>query len=196
MVGGQRSVTMPVVQAQRCSSRLNRGCNGRDVQLDRLGEQLAASLCKKKRQFVPEDSLTLENNVLAPAPKKRRSKKGSNLSISLAISPSSAIYYPSIRIHVSSSLNLNPLRCNPHSHSSYLPMMVATASTLPPTQQTTVTPSTPIHLRVPSPLMHVSLPHLRLSPSPLRVSPSLLRASLSPSHAPLSLSHTLLPPPH
>jgi len=63
-----------VTQAQRRSNRVNRGCNGRDVQLDRLGEQLTTSTRQKKRRFAPEDGIALENNPLAPVPKKRRSK--------------------------------------------------------------------------------------------------------------------------
>ena len=58
----------------RRSNRANRGLNGRDAQLNRLGEQLMAPTRSKKRQFVPEDGLVLEDNALAPAPKKRRSK--------------------------------------------------------------------------------------------------------------------------
>lgn len=64
----------PVPQTQRHSNRVNRGCNGRDSQLDRLGEQLIAPTRRKKRQFVPEEGLALANNALAPAPKRRRSK--------------------------------------------------------------------------------------------------------------------------
>ena len=58
--------------APRRSARANRGHNGRDVQLDRLGEQLLAPTRQKKRPFIPEDGLVLKNNALAPAPKKRR----------------------------------------------------------------------------------------------------------------------------
>ena len=74
MARGSRSMAASVTQTQRRSDRANLGCNGRNVQLDRLGEQLVAPTCLKKRQFVPEDGLVLENNVLAPAPKKCRSK--------------------------------------------------------------------------------------------------------------------------
>ena len=56
--------------ALRCSNRANRGLNGRDAQLDCLGEQLTALTRLKKCQFVPEDGLVLEDNALAPAPKK------------------------------------------------------------------------------------------------------------------------------
>ncbi|KAF9784420.1 hypothetical protein BJ322DRAFT_1109133 [Thelephora terrestris] len=72
MPRGQGSMAEPV---PRRSNRANRGRNGRDVQLDRLGEQLAVSTRQNKRPFIPEDGLVLENNVLAPVPKKRRSKK-------------------------------------------------------------------------------------------------------------------------
>ena len=74
MVRSQGSVATPIPQVQRRSNRANRGRNGRHVQLDRLGEQLTAPTRQKKRSFVPEDGLALQDNVLAPAPKKRRSK--------------------------------------------------------------------------------------------------------------------------
>jgi len=64
----------PITQAQRRSNRSNRGCNGRDVQLDRLGEQLVAPTRQKKKRFAPGDGLMLENSALAPVPKKRRTK--------------------------------------------------------------------------------------------------------------------------
>ena len=64
----------PVAQTQRCFGHVNRGRNGCDVQLDQLGEQLIAPTHQKKRRFVPEEGLTLENNDLAPAPKRRRAK--------------------------------------------------------------------------------------------------------------------------
>ena len=57
--------------ALRRSNRANRGLNGRDAQLNHLGEQLTAPTRPKKHQFVPEDGLVLEDNALAPAPKKR-----------------------------------------------------------------------------------------------------------------------------
>ena len=65
----------PATQMQRRSNRANRSRNGRDVQLDQLGEQLIAPTHLAKRRFAPEDGLVLENNVLAPAPKKRRCSK-------------------------------------------------------------------------------------------------------------------------
>ena len=65
----------PSAQTQRRSVRVNRGRNGRDAQLDRLGEQLAAPTCQKKRRFAPEEGLVLESNALAPAPKRRRRSK-------------------------------------------------------------------------------------------------------------------------
>lgn len=74
MVRGQGSVAAPLVPMQRRSSRVNLGLNGRAVQLDRLGGQLVAPVRQKKRQFIPEDGVVLENNALAPVPKKRRSK--------------------------------------------------------------------------------------------------------------------------
>jgi len=64
----------PVTQTRRRSNRANLGRNGRDVQLDRLGEQLVAPTRQRKKRFAPEDGLMLENNALAPVPKKRRTK--------------------------------------------------------------------------------------------------------------------------
>jgi hypothetical protein len=63
-----------VTQTQCRSNRINLGNNGRDVQLNRLGEQLTAATRQKKRRFAPEEGLTLEVNALAPATKKSRSK--------------------------------------------------------------------------------------------------------------------------
>ena len=74
MARGQGSVVTPLSQTQRRSTRTNRGHNGRDVQLDRLGEQLVAPTRQRRRRFVSEDGLILENNPLAPQPKKRSSK--------------------------------------------------------------------------------------------------------------------------
>ena len=71
---GQRSMAPSVAQTQRRSSHANCSCNGRDIQLDQLGQQLIAPTHQKKRRFVPEEGLTLENNALAPAPKKRCAK--------------------------------------------------------------------------------------------------------------------------
>ena len=71
---GQGSMAVPVALSQRRSARVNLGKNGRDVQLNWLGDQLAAPTRQKKRQFVPEGGLVLGNNALAPAKKKRRSK--------------------------------------------------------------------------------------------------------------------------
>ena len=64
----------PVAHTQRHSNRINFGHNGRDAKLDRLGEQLIAPTRQKKQRFIPEEGLFLENNTLAPAPKKRHSK--------------------------------------------------------------------------------------------------------------------------
>jgi hypothetical protein len=79
MAGGQGSAAVSVAPTQRRSKRVNRGCNGRDVQLNRLGERLVASTRQKKRSFAPEDGLILENNVLAPATKKKRRSKSSQV---------------------------------------------------------------------------------------------------------------------
>ena len=68
--------SMALLPAQpRRSSRHGRGLNGRDVQLDRLGDVLAAPTHQAKKQFAPSDELSLPNNLLAPVPKKRRRKK-------------------------------------------------------------------------------------------------------------------------
>ena len=67
MSPGQGSKAETALWRSNCA---NQGLNGRDAQLDRLGEQLTAPTRPKKRQFVPEDGLVLEDNALAPAPKK------------------------------------------------------------------------------------------------------------------------------
>jgi len=59
----------------RRSSRTGRGSNGRDVQLDRLGNVLTAPTRQAKKRFAPSDGLSLPDNVLAPVPKKRRRNK-------------------------------------------------------------------------------------------------------------------------
>lgn len=68
------SVAAAISQAQRRSNRVNRGCNGRDVQLDRLGDQLTAPTRTAKKRFAPDDGIQLEVNARAPLPKKRRTK--------------------------------------------------------------------------------------------------------------------------
>ena len=85
MARDQRSVAAPVTQVQRRSNHLNRGLNGRDVQLDRLGEQLTAPTRQKKRTFALEDGLALGNNILAPPPKKCRRSKVFYLHISSSL---------------------------------------------------------------------------------------------------------------
>lgn len=72
MARGIGSTTAP---APRRSNRVNLGLNGRDVQLDLLGDKLVAPTRQKKRQFIPEDGLILDDNALAPAPKKKRRSK-------------------------------------------------------------------------------------------------------------------------
>ena len=68
------SVAATISQAQRRSNRANRGCNGRDVQLDRLAEQLDAPTRRSKKRFAPDDGMQLEVNARAPPPKKKRAK--------------------------------------------------------------------------------------------------------------------------
>ena len=68
------SVAATISQAQRRSNRVNRGCNGRDIQLDRLGEQLTAPTRATKKRFAPDKGMQLEVNARAPLPKKRRTK--------------------------------------------------------------------------------------------------------------------------
>jgi hypothetical protein len=68
------SVAGQISHAQRCSNRANRGCNGRNAQLDRLGEQLTVSTRTAKKRFAPEEGTQLEVNARAPLPKKKRSK--------------------------------------------------------------------------------------------------------------------------
>jgi hypothetical protein len=71
----------------RRSNRANLGLNGRDVQLDQLGERLAASTRQKKRHFVPEDGLILEDNALAPVPKKKQRSRARTIPSSSSTSP-------------------------------------------------------------------------------------------------------------
>lgn len=68
------SMALPPAQA-RCSSRRGRGLNGRDVQLDKLGDLLAAPTRQTKKRFAPSDELSLPNNLLAPVQKKRQRRK-------------------------------------------------------------------------------------------------------------------------
>ena len=59
----------------RRSTRRGRGLNGRDVQLDKLGAILTEPTYQAKKRFAPTDGLSLPDNVLTPAPKKRRKSK-------------------------------------------------------------------------------------------------------------------------
>ena len=68
------SMAPPPAQPRR-SSRQGRGLNGRDVQLDNLGDILTAPTRQAKKQFTPSDGLSLSNNLLAPVQKKRCRKK-------------------------------------------------------------------------------------------------------------------------
>ena len=68
------SVALPPAQA-RCSSCCSCGLNGWDVQLDKLGDLLAAPTCQTKKHFTPGDELSLPNNLLTPVQKKHRGKK-------------------------------------------------------------------------------------------------------------------------
>jgi len=68
------SVAFPM-QGLRRSSRPGRGSNGRDVQLDRLGDVLTAPTHQAQKRFAPSDGLLLPDNALAPVPKRRRRNK-------------------------------------------------------------------------------------------------------------------------
>jgi hypothetical protein len=59
----------------RRSNRHGRGLNGRDAQLDKLGSMLTEPTYQAKKHFAPTDGLSLPDNILAPAPKKRKTKK-------------------------------------------------------------------------------------------------------------------------
>ena len=74
MAKNSGSVAATISQTQRRSNRANRGCNGRNVQLDRLDEQLAMPTRTAKKRFVPDEGMHLEVNARAPVPKKRRTK--------------------------------------------------------------------------------------------------------------------------
>jgi len=66
---------VPLMEGVRRSSRPGRGSNGRNAQLDRLGDVLTAPARRVQKRFAPTDGLMLPNNVLAPAPKRRRRNK-------------------------------------------------------------------------------------------------------------------------
>jgi hypothetical protein len=68
------SMSLPPTQVRR-STRHGRGSNGRDVQLDKLGNILTAPTRQEKRRFAPSDGLSLPDNLLAPVPKRRRKNK-------------------------------------------------------------------------------------------------------------------------
>jgi hypothetical protein len=67
-------VAAPPLHIRR-SSRQGRGSNGRDAQLNLLGDILTSTTRQTKRRFAPSDGLSLPNNLLAPAPKRPRKKK-------------------------------------------------------------------------------------------------------------------------
>ena len=68
--------SMALLTTQACrSSRRSHGSNGRDVQLDKLGDLLAAPTRQTKKRFAPDDGLSLPNNLLAPVQRKRQKKK-------------------------------------------------------------------------------------------------------------------------
>lgn len=60
--------------APRRSTCANRSHNGCGSQPDHQGEQPPMPMRQKRQPSVPEDGLVLENNVLAPTPKKRWSR--------------------------------------------------------------------------------------------------------------------------
>ena len=68
------SMAAPPLQVRR-SSRRGRGSNGRDVQLDMLGDVLSVPTRKAKKRFAPSNGLSLPDNLLAPVPKRRRKNK-------------------------------------------------------------------------------------------------------------------------
>jgi hypothetical protein len=68
------SMSLPLTRVRR-STRHGRGSNGRDVQLDKLGDILTAPTRQTKKRFAPADGLSLPNNLLAPVPKRRRKNK-------------------------------------------------------------------------------------------------------------------------
>ena len=68
------SMALPPTQARRSSCR-GHSLNGRDVQLDKLGNPLTAPTRQATKRFAPSDDLSLPNNLLTPVPKKRRRNK-------------------------------------------------------------------------------------------------------------------------
>ena len=59
----------------RRSTRSGHGSNGRDAQLDRLGDMLVAPTRQAQKCFAPSDGLSLPNNVFAPVRKKCQQTK-------------------------------------------------------------------------------------------------------------------------
>ena len=74
MVAELGSVAQPTT-GTRCSTRHGRGLNGRDAQLEKLGNVLTATTYKAKKRFAPSEGLSLPNNILAPVQKKRRKNR-------------------------------------------------------------------------------------------------------------------------
>ena len=68
-----------VAPGLRRSARQNLGLNGRDVQLDKLGQVLTAPSHQAQKRFAPTDGLYLPDNALAPVQKKARRGKKVNL---------------------------------------------------------------------------------------------------------------------
>lgn len=75
----------PLPTQRRHSARQGRGLNGRDVQLSKLGNLLTAPTRQVKKRFVPTDGLSLPDNSLAPAPKRRRKNKKVSTIISFIV---------------------------------------------------------------------------------------------------------------
>ena len=72
----------PISQAQCRSNQANHGCNGRDVQLSQLGEQLTAPTQTAKKRFAPDEGMQLEVNARAPLSSKKRRTKASHSQMS------------------------------------------------------------------------------------------------------------------
>jgi len=162
MTSGPGSMVLPM-QGTRHSTRSGRGLNGRDAQLDRLGDILTAPTRQAPKRFAPTDGLDLPNNVLAPAPKRRRRNKKvlSN--------------YSSFSTILTDPKTAPPPPATPQPCQEPLPNIDPRLGFLTPRPQFTLSPLLPQHEAPTQPLsLHAtrySSPHLSVTP-PTRQPPA------------------------
>ena len=160
------SMAPPPAQRRR-SSRQGRGLNGRDVQLDNLGDILTAPTRQAKKRFAPSDGLSLPNNLLAPVPKKRQRKKVIHPycpSSSMLMATRQHYHHPQHRRHVNNHfltliLVLGSTLYNPHPLLYLLLLTPRPLLSRLPCRRPTL-PSTPLRAcpQLFSPLTHRALP--------------------------------------